>query len=1150
MKIKKSIRSIISIFLIVATLLSMLSITASAETYPENPDGGTYTETNHKGSEKQTIVYIRRQSDNKLLKKFVINGPAGDYFVEGLVMWGYDTVEEDFPWHLMVDCKLCYASSNTFQNGRASYFQIGSEFTKILSPAKYEATVYCDPHTPTVTVKHIKVDQNGSESLHSSSTAYLTFDSYFSQSKKTISNYTLSPGYSSSVSGNFRWTMLDETPNMPEDSYSARFWSVTFDGADRCYYDDWKFDIEFKYTLNHWDVKYNANGGSGAPATQTKWYGVPLTLSTQTPTRTGYTFLGWSTSSSATYASYSPGQSYTSNSGKTFYAVWSKNSYTIQYNANGGSGAPASQTKKYGETLTLSSVKPTRSGYTFKGWSTSSTATTPTYYAGGSYTANSGATLYAVWEKNATPTPVTYTVSYNANGGSGAPASQTKTQNVTLTLSSTKPTRSGYTFLGWSTSSTATYPLYYAGGSYTANASATLYAVWEKNVTPAPTTYTVSYNANGGSGAPSSQTKTYGVNLTLSSVKPTRSGYSFLGWSTSSTASSATYLAGGTYTANASANLYAVWSKNAPATYTVSYNANGGTGAPASQTKTNGVTLYLSSTEPTRNNYRFLGWSTSSTATSPSYYAGSSFNVNANTTLYAVWEYVPNSYTISYNANGGSGAPSSQTKTEDVAITLSSSRPSRSGHDFLGWSTSSSATSATYDPGDTYTANASVTLYAVWQETNYDFSISNLTVSDTVPYKYDQITVKVRTDSWDKINPYSDIPVQLYYDGRLVGTQYVDFAAYGVANVTFTLNLGSAIGNKTIEARINWADHYSESRTGNNTVSTTINVQDFDYEVTMDPVSSAGYYCEGMEVISSFFVANNSEYDIIPSHRNTARFTAYYYSGTSKVVIATDDWDNVVIPAGGTNLVYFKWRVPTGLEGKTIYFECVINADRYMNETNYNNNTASFSTTISSVTDSQTPNTRYESQAPSSYQSTSAPAVSTDKATWTMWVYENNGFVLKKYGIQISSTSPIVAPSSECKTAEYINGKWTMGAGYGVTLSYSPGITTVSGCLSPDSDAYTSVQYVVATFPEYRYYDTDGSCRTLEYINGTYQFVENSDADEDARVHFIPVYVNDGNYIISVTATHVWTPAGMIEATRNANIIVIDGTIYDDWYQS
>lgn len=223
MKIKKSIKSVASILLIVASLLSILSISVSAETYPENPDGGTYTETNYAGTGKQTIVYIRRQSDNKLLKKFVINGPAGDYFVEGMVMWGYDKVDTDFPWHLMVSCKLCYGSSNTFQNGRASYFQIGSEFTKILSPSTYEATIYCDPHTPTVTVKHIKVDQNGSESLHSSSTAYLTFDSYFSQAKKTISNYTLSPGYASSVSGNFRWTMLDETPNMPEDSYSARF---------------------------------------------------------------------------------------------------------------------------------------------------------------------------------------------------------------------------------------------------------------------------------------------------------------------------------------------------------------------------------------------------------------------------------------------------------------------------------------------------------------------------------------------------------------------------------------------------------------------------------------------------------------------------------------------------------------------------------------------------------------------------------------------------------------------------------------------------------------------------------------------------------------------------------------------------------------
>ena len=74
-----------------------------------------------------------------------------------------------------------------------------------------------------------------------------------------------------------------------------------------------------------------------------------------------------------------------------------KRTYTVSYNANGGSGAPASQTKTYGVNLTLSSTVPTRAGYAFKGWATSSTGAV-VYQAGGTYTANSAVTLYAVWE--------------------------------------------------------------------------------------------------------------------------------------------------------------------------------------------------------------------------------------------------------------------------------------------------------------------------------------------------------------------------------------------------------------------------------------------------------------------------------------------------------------------------------------------------------------------------------------------------------------------------------------------------------------------------------------------------------------------------------------------------------------------------------
>ena len=147
----------------------------------------------------------------------------------------------------------------------------------------------------------------------------------------------------------------------------------------------------------HYTVSYNANGGSGAPGSQTKWYGTNLTLSGTRPTRTGYSFAGWATSASGSVA-YQPGGTYSSNSSVTLYAKWTANTYTVSYNANGGSGAPGNQTKTYGVNLTLSTTRPTRTNYNFLGWATSSSATSAQYQPGGTYTSNSGVTLYAVWQ--------------------------------------------------------------------------------------------------------------------------------------------------------------------------------------------------------------------------------------------------------------------------------------------------------------------------------------------------------------------------------------------------------------------------------------------------------------------------------------------------------------------------------------------------------------------------------------------------------------------------------------------------------------------------------------------------------------------------------------------------------------------------------
>jgi hypothetical protein len=115
-------------------------------------------------------------------------------------------------------------------------------------------------------------------------------------------------------------------------------------------------------------------------------------------------------------------------------------------------------------------------------------------------------------------------------------------------------------------------------------------------------------------------------------------------------------------------------------------------------------------------------------------------------------------------------------------------------------------------------------------------------------------------------------------------------------------------------------------------------------------------------------------------------------------------------------------------------------------------------------------------------------------------------------------------------------------------MSYSPTITTVSGYNNPGSSAYTSIQSVYATFPEFNYATTNGSFRTLEYVGGQWQFKQNTNAADNERIHFIPVWFADGNYTVSVTATRVWTPVGMIEATRTANAFTIDGSIYDDYF--
>lgn len=165
-------------------------------------------------------------------------------------------------------------------------------------------------------------------------------------------------------------------------------------------------------------------------------------------------------------------------------------------------------------------------------------------------------------------------------------------------------------------------------------------------------TYTLSYNANGGVNAPDPQTETNNTGsatFTVTSEKPTREGYNFLGWADTDDALTASYLAGDTVKLTKdtpSKTLYAVWAEiPAPEnTYTLRYDANGGEGAPALQTDKSSADSYdfiISDVTPTREGYNFLGWADDAKATAAQYHAGETITLTKDTlnkTIFAVWE--------------------------------------------------------------------------------------------------------------------------------------------------------------------------------------------------------------------------------------------------------------------------------------------------------------------------------------------------------------------------------------------------------------------------------------------------------------------------------------------------------------------------------
>jgi uncharacterized repeat protein (TIGR02543 family) len=237
-------------------------------------------------------------------------------------------------------------------------------------------------------------------------------------------------------------------------------------------------------------LEYDPRGGSGEPGDQTGDAASDVTVSTTEPTRDGYSFTGWNTAADGSGTSYSGDDSYTlPNSGTdTLYAQWQINTVTLEYDPRGGAAEPGDQTGDSASDVTVSTTEPTRAGYTFTGWNTAANGSGTSYAGDDTYTLpNSGTdTLYAQWQIN------TVTLEYDPRGGSGEPDDQSGDAASDVTVSTTEPTRDGYSFTGWNTVADGSGTSYAGDDSYTLPNSGTdtLYAQWEPVATTTTTTTT------------------------------------------------------------------------------------------------------------------------------------------------------------------------------------------------------------------------------------------------------------------------------------------------------------------------------------------------------------------------------------------------------------------------------------------------------------------------------------------------------------------------------------------------------------------------------------------------------------------------------------------------------------------------------------
>ncbi len=445
--------------------------------------------------------------------------------------------------------------------------------------------------------------------------------------------------------------------------------SVSVAGAPRL--------VSFRFS-DTYTVSFDANGGTGSMAAVEGVVGEYTLPANKFTAPSGKVFDCWS----VTGVEKSPGDTITVSSDVTVTAVWALKTYTVTFAANGGTGSMDPVSGVVGDYVLPGNGFTAPEGKYFKCWSVGGTEKAP----GVTISISTDVTVMAVWAVT------TYTVSFAANGGTGTMADVKGVVGSYVLPDNGFTAPSSKVFECWSVAGVEKSP----GDTITVSSDTTVTALWTAE------TYTVSFDANGGTGTMADVKGVVGSYILPDNGFTAPSGEFFKCWSVGGTEKNP----GDTITVTSNVTVKAVWSA---ITYTVSFDANGGTGTmdPVSGIVGNYKLPANGFTAPSGD--MFKCWSMAGVDKSP----GDTITVSSDVTVTAVW--TVKTYTVTFAANGGTGTMAAVEGVLGDYTLPENGFVAPSGKYFDCWSVAGED----QEPGSTINVSSDVTVTAVWALKTY-----------------------------------------------------------------------------------------------------------------------------------------------------------------------------------------------------------------------------------------------------------------------------------------------------------------------------------------------------------------------------------------------------------------------------------------------